>query len=89
MAIYPEKYPGFVSCFFIEYGGELSAHVNDSSFRRSPIPQGGLEIPITLSVDQAETPKAVFEKMKGFIKENYIEPNQIPSEKDNFEVMEI
>ena len=34
--------------FFYDYGGELPAVVRDPKYRRSPIPQEGLEIPITL-----------------------------------------
>ena len=36
--------------FFCDYGGELSAVVRDPKYRRSLIPQGGLEIPITQSI---------------------------------------
>ena len=41
--------------FFCDYGGELSAVVRDPKYRRSPIPQGGLEIPITLKVFKRDT----------------------------------
>ena len=36
--------------FFCGYGGELSAVARDLKYRRSPIPHGRLEIPITLKV---------------------------------------
>ena len=42
--------------FFCNYGGELSAVVRDPKYRRSPIPQGRLEIPITLRVFKGDTP---------------------------------
>ena len=32
--------------YFINYGGKLEAHVTCSKYRPSPIPSGGLEIPI-------------------------------------------
>ena len=38
--------------YFIEYGGNLRANVRNTKFRRSPLPQGGLEIPISLAVIQ-------------------------------------
>ena len=38
------------SKFFLEYGGNMKASVRDIKFRRSPLPQGGLEIPITLTI---------------------------------------
>ena len=36
--------------FFVKHGGLLRGNVSDIKYRRSPLPQGGLEIPITLSV---------------------------------------
>ena len=54
--------------FFCDYGGELSAVVRDPKYRRSPIPQGGLEIPITLKVFKGDTPDNVFKKWGNFWK---------------------
>ena len=36
--------------YFLSYGGSLEARVRDIKPRRSPIPRGGLEIPIILIV---------------------------------------
>ena len=46
--------------FFCDYGGELSAVMRDPKYRRSPISQGGWEIPITLKVFKGDTPVNVF-----------------------------
>ena len=54
--------------FFCDYGGELSAVVKDPKYRRSPIPQGGLEIPISLKVFKGDTPDNVFKKWANFWK---------------------
>ena len=64
--------------FFFDYGGELSAAVRDPKYRRSPIPQGGLEIPITLKVFKGDTPDNVFKKMGEFLERFYVEPDKIP-----------
>ena len=66
----PRKISRFCK-FFCDYGGELSAVVKDPKYRRSPIPQGGLEIPITLKVFKGDTSDNVLKKWgnlwKGFI----------------------
>ena len=51
--------------FFCEYRAELSAVVRDPKYRRSPIPQGGLEIPIILKVFKGDTPDNVLKKNRG------------------------
>ena len=38
------------SKLFYDYGGKMEAFVSSIAFRRSPIPQGGLEIPIVLKI---------------------------------------
>ena len=63
--------------FFCDYGGELSGAVRDPKYRRSPIPQGGLEIPIILKVFKVDTPDNVFIKMGEFLERFYVEPNKI------------
>ena len=64
--------------FCCDYGGELSALVRDLKYRRSPIPQGGLEIPITLKVFKGDTPNNVFKKMREFLEKFYVEPDKTP-----------
>ena len=39
--------------YFVNYGEKLEARVTDINYRRSPIPSGGLEIPILLIVIKA------------------------------------
>ena len=64
--------------FFCDYGGELSAVVRDPKYRRSPSPQGGLVIPITLKVFKGNTPENVFKKVGEFLESFYEEPDKIP-----------
>ena len=64
--------------FYIEYGGELTSTVSDEKFRRSPIPQGGLEIPIKLRIFKGSAPNHVFQRMKELITTTYMKPYQIP-----------
>ena len=64
--------------FFCDYGGELSTVVRDPKCQRSPILQGGLEIPITLKVFKGDTRDNVFKKMGGFLERFYVEPDKIP-----------
>ena len=55
--------------FFVEYGGLLFAGVSNTKFQRSPIPQGGLEIPIKLHVVKAEASDEHFSKTRKFVEE--------------------
>lgn len=66
--------------FYLEYNGVINATVRMTKFRRSPLPQGGLEIPIKLCVGKGDSSNEVFRKMKGFMLENYLEPEKIPLE---------
>ena len=68
-------------CYFVRYGGAFTARVRQTKFRRSPLPQGGLEIPISLRIWQADSSNSVYEKMKKFFKEYYLEPEDILVEK--------
>ena len=63
--------------FFCDYG-ELSAIVRDPKYRGSPIPQGGLGIPMALKVFKGDTPNNVFKKMGEFLERFYVEPDKIP-----------
>lgn len=66
--------------FFFEYGGNIEATVCDIKFRRSPLPQGGLEILITLTVMQNNASLRIYSKMQAFVTEYYVEPENIPTE---------
>ena len=63
--------------FYIDYGGKLEATVTSVDFRRSQLPQGGLEIPIKFSVVKGDVSDVVFQKMREYITSYYIEPDQI------------
>ena len=57
------------SKFYLEYGGNMKASVGDVKFHRSPLPQGGLEIPITLTILQNNASITVYNKMQEFMME--------------------
>ena len=52
--------------------------MRDPKYRRSPIPKGGLEIPIYRKVFKGDTPDNVFKKMGEFLERFYVEPDKIP-----------
>ena len=64
--------------YFVNYGGFLEGCVSNPRYRRSPIPSGGLEIPIRLIVKRNESDDRVFQKMKNLLDEYYMEPDLIP-----------
>ena len=68
--------------YFINYRGKLEARVRNMMYRPSPIPSGGLEIPILLVVKKGTSSSAVFQKMENFIKEYYLEADKICPKED-------
>ena len=52
--------------------------LRSTKFRRSPLPQGGLEISIKLRVGKGKAGLEIFRKMKGFVLDNYLESVKIP-----------
>lgn len=75
--------------YFTKYGGILSATVRQTKFRRSPLPQGGLEIPITLYIQRGESDDRIYNQMRGFAQEYYMEPEKIPIKEEHQEVDDI
>ena len=63
--------------FFILRDGELRGRVTSTEFRRSPLPQGGLEIPIDLLVYQDSCTNHEFQMMRRFFADNYSDPEDI------------
>ena len=63
--------------YFPDYSGVIDATVTSVDFRRSPIPQGGIEIPINLHIIKSASSDDVFKRMKK-IEQYYQEPNNIP-----------
>ena len=63
--------------YFVNYGGAFEAKVQETKYRPSPIPSGGLEIPILLIIKKGESSSEVFEKMEIKVNEMYIEPDKI------------
>ena len=62
--------------FFLLRGGVVCAKVIDKNHRRSPLVQGGLEIPaqVTAEMDLTKRNKAILEKYKQIVVSNYKEP---------------
>ena len=54
--------------YFINYGGKIEARVRCTKYRPSPIPSGGLEIPILLVMKKGDSTQEMFEKMESFVK---------------------
>ena len=50
--------------FFLDYGGKLEATVRCTKYRRSPLPQGGLEIPVTLLIFKGDSSDDVYSRMQ-------------------------
>ena len=62
--------------FLLLRGGVLCSKVINKNHRRSPLVQGGLEIPVqvTAEMDLTERNKAILEKYKQIVVSNYKEP---------------
>ena len=62
--------------FLISRGGMVKVTVDDSKYRRSPLIQGGLEIPVTVHIELDSTPRnvTVLERYKQLVNESYKEP---------------
>ena len=62
--------------FFLLRGGVVCAKVIGKNHRRSPLVQGGLEIPVqvTAEMDLTERNKTILEKYKQIVVSNYKEP---------------
>ena len=66
--------------YFVNYGRKLEVRVTDINYSRSPIPSGGLEIPILLIVIKANASPLFMGKMINYMKEYYTEPENIVPE---------
>ncbi len=62
--------------FILLHGARVAARVVGVQYRRSPLVQGGLEIPIkvTMEMDLTERNKLSIEKYEALVKERYKEP---------------
>ena len=65
------------SNFYARYGDVISAKVRQTMFRISPLPQGGLEIPIYLCIQQGERSGEIYNQIKNYVVEYYMEPEKI------------
>ena len=57
--------------------GALDAAVLSTKFRRSPLPQNTLEIPIKLRVGKGKPNLEIFRQMKSSVLDSYLEPEKI------------
>ena len=67
--------------YFINYSGKLEARVTCTKYKPSPIPSGGLEIPILLIARKGDSTEEIFEKMEDFLRSYYVEPDKVVVEK--------
>ena len=66
--------------YFLDNKSELDATVRSTKLCRSPLLQGGLEIPIRLRVGKGKASLEIFRKMKGFVLDNNLEQEKITLE---------
>ena len=59
--------------YFTNYGGKLEARVTCTKHRPSPIPSGGLEIPILLIAKTWDSTEEIFGKMEDLLRSYYVE----------------
>ena len=64
--------------FFLLRGGMIHLKVTDEKCRRSPLIQGGLEIPVEVICEMDDTPRnrAIMERYKTLVTTHYKEPGQ-------------
>ena len=64
--------------FFLLRGGMVHLKVTDENYRRSPLIQGGLEIPVEVICEMDDTPRnrAIMERYKTLVTTQYKEPGQ-------------
>ena len=73
--------------YFVNYGGFTKVRVRELKYKPSPVPSGGLEIPITVSIKKGNSTGEVPKKMKKKkVKELCIEPEKIIRSSDNIPV---
>ena len=72
--------------YFINYDGKLEACVTCTKYRPSPIPSGGLEIPILLIAKKGDLTEEIFERMEDLLRSYYVEPDKIVVEKKDKEI---
>ena len=60
--------------FIILHGATVTVKVTDTKYRRSPLIQGGLEIPVEVQMENSSENQKALGKYKTLIAENYHEP---------------
>ena len=74
--------------FFLKRGGKLIARVSDCKYRRSPIANGGLEIPLMATFLINEEKKRYLDRMKVFVETNY-DDQFVPEEFDRNDFVDL
>ena len=74
--------------FFLNYGGRIEAKVFSSQYKPSPIPSGGLEIPLVLKVLIFEEKAAVLKHLPNFNDLNYEESTSMDTTRNELIVEE-
>ena len=74
--------------FFLNYGGRIEAKVFSSQYKPSPIPSGGLEIPLVLKVLIFEEKAAVLKHVPNFNDLNYEESTSMDTTRNELIVEE-
>ena len=67
-----------VTKFLIDRGANVSLKLTSTNYRRSPLVQGGLEIPCLVTVTMSGTiiNQLIMEKYKQLVNEKYVEPKE-------------
>ena len=67
-----------VTKFLIDRGAKVSAKLTSTNYRRSPLVQGGLEIPclVTVTISGTIINQLIMERYKEIVTERYIEPKE-------------
>ena len=72
--------------YFVQSDGGLSGRVLSTRYKRSPVPEGGLEIPISVKCQHPD--ENILDKMKEFVTNNYTEVAEIEVLEDSYEDQE-
>ena len=64
----------------MEYGVTLIPAMREKKFRTFPLPQGGLEILISLTVTKCKTEVSIYDNVNEYIPKFYMEPENFPTE---------
>ena len=67
-----EKYPDFINISWSATASLMRRHAQES-----PLPQGSVKIPMKLWIGKEKASLEIFRKIKGFVFDNYLEPEKM------------